>query len=153
MNNDVMPAGTWNWLASLGYERVDVERITAQRRLRMPGEYLHDGDVVFDEAQDFAGFKVVLDGNMPADEIRMVSNPGSEVPDWFLKLMLDNGFCSYSPPIIDAEPMSKDDIVRRREQGRLLHERECLLGRFSIVPWPIDQVVMYQEIADYILPE
>ncbi len=34
MNNDILPAGTWSWLESLGYSRADVERITEQRRLR-----------------------------------------------------------------------------------------------------------------------
>ena len=31
MNNDICPAGTWGWLAHLGYSRADVERIVEQR--------------------------------------------------------------------------------------------------------------------------
>jgi hypothetical protein len=71
---------------------------------------------------EFSGFKVVLDESMPTDEIRMVSNPSSEIPNWFRKVMLDNGFCSFSPPIMDAEPMTKADIIMRRRDGNLLHK-------------------------------
>lgn len=45
-----------------------------------------------------------------------------DVPDWFRKVMLDNGFRSYSPPIMDAKPMSKDDIVRRRREAQCMHK-------------------------------
>lgn len=87
----------------------------------------------------YFGFKFVLDEDMPEDEIVMVSNSGSEVPDWFRKLMQEGGFLepdfpewladaqqefrdlyeelALGPAFLDAEPMTRDEIIRRREEG------------------------------------
>lgn len=78
-----------------------------------------------------------------------------EVPDWFRKVMLDNGFRSYSPPIMDAEPMSRDEIIRRREQGlyqHLLFTGQLLRAALMRAPKPSDQEELWQDIADSFYP-
>jgi len=46
----------------------------------------------------------------------------SEAPDWFRSVMLENGLLSSRPPILDAAPMSKAEILYRRREGWFLHE-------------------------------
>ncbi len=99
------------------------------------------------------------------DEIRMVSNPGSEVPDWFRKVMLDNGFRSYSPPVMDAVPMTKAEIIMRREEAIGMQQitiphgfyddllRKVLMRRGLMAPKPADQEAMYLEVADSFYPD
>lgn len=154
MNNDVMPAGTWNWLASLGYGRADVERITAQRRLRTPvsdAEPMSSGFSAFSgleydrrHTRAYQAIEVVercelVENCVCYDEIRMrilpmlgrvemqdlvrcpIGSAHNRTADRRLHLA-KLAFVSIYYRHSDAEPMSKDDIVRRRWEGQFMHK-------------------------------
>ena len=116
MNNDVMPAGTWAWLEALGYSRSDVERITARRL----GAAHLESTRLDKYLQDSCYGQRIVEIPKPAED------EGKEIPGGsysglypFPKInrVLDAAELSSTPLMLDAVPMTKAEILERREEG------------------------------------